>query len=97
MITKPQRLRDSKKAIVLGIALLNLNVIFVAHTLFKVDVQVVIQMLTSILFLSGIYTGVQGGVDMIQSNKFDNTKVDTTDTKITKTYEYKMDYVEGKK
>ena len=92
---KTQRLRDSKKAIVLGIALLNLNIIFVLHAWFKLDIQVVIQMMTAILFLCGIYTGAQGGIDMLQTNK--SVVEDKTETIVTKNYEYRMDYVDDKK
>ena len=93
----PQKLRNSKKAIVLGVALLNLNVIFFISSHFKYDLQTTMQMITAILFLVGIYTGVQGGVDMIQSSKLDVLKADTTETKIEKKYEYRMDYVDGSK
>ncbi len=59
-----------------------------------VETQVVLQMMTAILFLVGIYTGVQGGVDMIQSNKIESIKSDKTETKIEKKYEFKMNYVD---
>jgi hypothetical protein len=93
-------LHKSKKAIVLGIALLNLNAIFIASAL-KPDlpIAIVTQMITAILFLVGIYTGVQGGIDMVQSNKLDVVKseTDTTNTTITKKYEYRMEYDDSKK
>lgn len=92
-----QKLRHSKKAIVLGVALLNLNIIFFISSHFKYDLQTTMQMMTAILFLVGIYTGVQGGVDMIQSSKLDVLKSDTTETKIEKKYEFKMNYVDSPK
>ena len=92
-------LHKSKKAVVLGVALLNLNAIFVATAL-KPDLPlgVVTQMMTAILFLVGIYTGIQGGIDMVQSNKLDVVKseLDTTNTTITKNYEYRMEYDDKK-
>jgi len=97
MITdKP--LYKSKKAIVLGVALLNLNVVFMITAL-KPDLPlgVVTQMMTAILFLVGIYTGVQGGIDMVQSNKLDVIKSENTNTTITKNYEIRMEYADGKK
>ncbi len=88
---------SSKKARVLGIALLNLNVIFF-FTVFKtVDTGIATQMITAILFLSGLYVGVQGGIDMIQSNRATFTKEDTTNTNIEKKYEYRMEYVDDGK
>ena len=93
-----QKLRNSKKAIVLGVALLNLNIIFAVAALCPVvPIAVVTQMITAILFLVGIYTGVQGGIDMVQSNKLDVIKADTTETKIEKKYEFRMEYVGDKK
>ncbi len=85
-----KKLLESKKARVLGIALLNLNIIFFA-TVFKKDIPVdlVTQMITAVLFLVGIYTGVQGGIDMIQSNKLESIRVDE---KKTETVVYKMEY-----
>lgn len=85
-----KKLLESKKARVLGIALLNLNLIFLA-TVFKKDIpiDVVTQMITAVLFLVGIYTGVQGGIDMIQSNKLESLKVDE---KKTETVIHKMEY-----
>ena len=68
---KDQKLRHSKKAIVLGIALLNLNIIFFVSNHLKYDLQTTLQMMTAILFLVGIYTGVQGGIDMIKSSKIE--------------------------
>jgi protein-S-isoprenylcysteine O-methyltransferase Ste14 len=89
-----QKFRESKKALAVGIALLNINVLFVFSVFHQTDTQIMVQMITAILFLVGIYTGVQGGIDMVQSNKIDVTKSDTTETKIVKKYEYKMDYAE---
>jgi hypothetical protein len=85
-----KKLLESKKARVLGIALLNLNLIFLV-TVFKKDIpiDVVTQMITAVLFLVGIYTGVQGGIDMIQSNKLESLKVDE---KKTETVIHKMEY-----
>ncbi len=95
---KPDKsLTESKKARVLGIALLNLNLIFLA-AVFKKDIpiDVVLQMITSILFLVGIYTGVQGGIDMIQSNKLESIKVDSKETKNINV-NYKIEYVDDEK
>lgn len=85
-----KKLLESKKARVLAVALLNLNIIFFA-TVFKKDIPVdlVAQMITAILFLVGIYTGVQGGIDMIQSNKLESIRIDE---KKTQTVVYKMEY-----
>lgn len=93
-----KKLRQSKKAIVLGVALLNLNAIFLV-VVFHHDmpISVVTQMITAILFLVGIYTGVQGGIDMIQSNRLDVIKADTTNTTIEKKYQYHMEYVDPPK
>ncbi len=87
---------SSKKARVLGIALLNLNVIFFFSVFNTVDTGVVTQMITAILFLSGLYVGVQGGIDMIQSNRTTFTKEDATITNVEKKYEYRMEYVDDK-
>ena len=97
-MTPDKPLYKSKKAIVLGIALLNLNAIFFASAL-KSDlpISVATQMITAILFLVGIYTGVQGGIDMVQSNKLDVIKSDSTHTSIEKKYEYRMEYDDSKK
>jgi len=90
-----KRLRDSKKVVVLGVALLNLNIIFFVTAFRAAPIEIAVQMITAILFLVGIYTGVQGGIDMIQSNRIDASKLDVTNnTTITKKYEYKMDYVD---
>lgn len=96
-----KKLRESKKAIVLGVALLNLNAIFCLSIFVpSVPLGVTTQMITAILFLVGIYTGVQGGIDMVQSNKLDvlkqdtSAKTDTTNTQITKKYEFKMEYAD---
>ena len=93
-----KKLSESKKAIVLGVALLNLNAIFIL-SVFKptIQISIVTQMITAILFLVGIYTGVQGGVDMIQSNKLDVVKQDINqnvkqDINVKQKYEYKMEY-----
>jgi hypothetical protein len=87
---------SSKKARVLGIALLNLNIIFFFSVFNAVDTGVVTQMITAILFLSGLYVGVQGGIDMIQSNRTTFTKEDATITNVEKKYEYRMEYVDDK-
>ena len=87
---------SSKKARVLGIALLNLNIIFFFSVFSTVDTGVVTQMITAILFLSGLYVGVQGGIDMIQSNRTTFTKEDATITNVEKKYEYRMEYVDDK-
>ncbi len=90
-----KNLRQSKKAIVLGIALLNLNAIFIATVFVKdIPIEVVTQMITAVLFLVGIYTGVQGGIDMVQSNKMTAIKTDNTTTNIEKKYEIRMEYAD---
>jgi protein-S-isoprenylcysteine O-methyltransferase Ste14 len=91
-----KKLRQSKKAIVLGVALLNLNAIFIFSALKAVELGLATQMITAILFLVGIYTGVQGGIDMIQSNKLEAVRQDRNDTIVTKNYEYRMEYADKK-
>ncbi len=85
-----KKLMESKKARVLGVALLNLNLIFFASVFVKdISIELVSQMITAILFLVGIYTGVQGGIDMIQSNKLESIK-SVEESK--NTVVYKMEY-----
>jgi hypothetical protein len=64
-----KKLRHSKKAIALGVALLNLNLIFILSPLFKVQLELATHMITAILTLVALYIGAEGGVDMIQSSK----------------------------
>jgi protein-S-isoprenylcysteine O-methyltransferase Ste14 len=80
---------ESKKAQAILIALVNLNAIFFLTPLFKFELELAVQMITAILFLVGIYVGVQGGVEMIQSNKssFSREEVIVSDEK------YAMEYV----
>jgi hypothetical protein len=75
-MAKPtQRLRDSKKAIALGIALININAfIFLGVPFLHLPNEIIIQGISAVLFLVGIYVGVQGGIDMVQSNRFDYSK-----------------------
>ena len=87
----------SRKGKALLIALINLNVIFVLTTFFGSNAQISSQMITAILFLSGLYIGVQSGIDMAATYKGDFSHTDSTETKISKTYDYKMQYVDEKK
>lgn len=60
-------LRESKKAIVLAVALTSIiGVWFIAGH--PQDLASVV--INAILFLVGIWFGVQGGVEMVQSNNF---------------------------
>lgn len=98
-MTTDKRLRQSKKAIVLGVALLNLNAIFLL-SIFNptAPVETITQMITAVLFLVGIYTGVQGGIDMIQSNKLDVVRANKTETQnVNVKYEYRMEYADEDK
>lgn len=88
---------SSKKARVLLIALVNLNVVFFFSMFKPVDIGLATQMITAILFLSGLYVGVQGGVDMIQSNRATSLTENTTNTTIEKKYEMKMEYADDSK
>lgn len=63
-----KRIRDSKKAIFLIVAIVNLNVVFFATPLIKCPVELATSMITAILFLVGVYTGVQGSLDYRASN-----------------------------
>lgn len=87
---------NSRKGKALLLALLNLNIIFVVSVFKQADAQVVSQMITAILFLAGLYVGVQGGIDMTTAWKADtaNTKSDSTNTIVTKNYQYKMAYAD---
>lgn len=74
-----KKLRHSKKAIVLGIALMNLNFIFlVAAFRPAIQLELCLHMITAVLTLVGIYLGAQSGVDMIQSSKLDKVQDDKT-------------------
>lgn len=94
---KTSGMSTSRKGKALLIALINLNVIFVLTTFFGSNAQISSQMITAILFLSGLYIGVQSGIDMAATYKGDFSHTDSTETKISKTYDYKMQYVDEKK
>lgn len=98
-VTPKTGLSTSKKSKALLIALINLNIIFALVVFKAADVTIAGQMITAILFLAGLYLGVQGGVDVAAAWKADasSTKTDTTNTTITKKYEYKMDYADDGK
>lgn len=67
-IDKP--IYQSKKAVALGIALLNLNFVLLLVS-FRPETPVALAstVITSILTLVGVYMGMQGGQDMITSSK----------------------------
>lgn len=78
-----QRLRDSKKAIMLMVALINLNVIFFLSAFFPtIPIQISTQMMTAILFLVGIYVGCQSGIDYKQINQSINSSEDVRTNKV---------------
>lgn len=83
-------LSQSKKARALVIALVNLNLIFFFTAFGHFPIELATQMITAILFLTGIYVGVQGGIEMVQSNKLDITS--KTVTNINKNYQ--MEYAD---
>jgi hypothetical protein len=61
---------QSKKAIFALLAFFDLNFIYVLsvfHT--GSNVEITTKMISAILFLASIYTGVQGAVDTVQSTK----------------------------
>lgn len=93
------KLSSSKKAKALLIALVNLNLIFAVVAFKAVDIQIAGQMITAILFLAGLFLGVQGGVDLASTWRTDSSTVknNTTNTNITKKYEYRMDYADNGK
>ena len=76
------RLRDSKKAIMLIVALINLNAIFFLSAFIPtIPISIASQMITAILFLVGIYVGCQSGIDFKQINQNTNvTEVREVDT-----------------
>lgn len=88
-ISSDKTISQSKKAKALIIALVNLNLIFFLTPTFNLPLELATQMITAILFLVGIYVGVQGGVEMIQSNK-----IDYNNTTVKKEETYKMEYVD---
>jgi len=74
----------------LVVALINVNILVFLGAWIRVPNDIVVQAITAVLFLVGVYTGVQGGVDMIQQNKTDYSKQETTVTE-TKTINKKED------
>ncbi len=96
-VTPKTGLSTSKKAKALLIALVNLNIIFALVVFKAADVTIAGQMITAILFLAGLFIGVQGGVDMTAAWKADASTSKTTNETVVKKYEYKMDYSDEKK
>ena len=96
-VTPKTGLSTSKKAKALLIALVNLNLIFALVVFKAADVTIAGQMITAILFLAGLFIGVQGGVDMTAAWKADASTSKTTNETVVKKYEYKMDYSDEKK
>lgn len=96
-VTPKTGLSTSKKAKALLIALINLNIIFALVVFKAADVTIAGQMITAILFLAGLFIGVQGGVDMTAAWKADASTSKTTNETVVKKYEYKMDYSDEKK
>lgn len=74
MLATEKDISQSKKAKALIIALVNLNIIFFLTPVMGIPLELAVQMITAVLFLVGIYVGVQGGIEMIQSNKMDMSK-----------------------
>jgi hypothetical protein len=95
-VTPKTGLSTSKKAKALLIALVNLNLIFALVVFKAADVTIAGQMITAILFLAGLFIGVQGGVDMTAAWKADASTSRTTNETVVKKYEYKMDYADKK-
>lgn len=96
-VTPPQKgMTQSRKGKALLIALANLNIIFLLVVFKAADAAIAGQMITAILFLAGLYVGVQGGIDMTAAWKADLASTKTTNETITKKYEYKMDYADKK-
>ena len=61
---------QSKKAVFALLAFFDLNLIYVLsvfHT--GSNVEITTKMISAVLFLASIYTGVQGAVDTVQSTK----------------------------
>jgi hypothetical protein len=96
-VTPKTGLSTSKKAKALLIALVNLNIIFALVVFKAADVTIAGQMITAILFLAGLFIGVQGGVDVTAAWKADASTSKTTNETVVKKYEYKMDYSDEKK
>lgn len=65
-----KKVYQSKKAIALGVSLLNINFILILVA-FKstIPLEISQQAISAVLALSGIYLGAQGGQDMIMSNR----------------------------
>ena len=84
-----KKLRHSKKALVLGVALLNLNLVLLWVGLkSNVSIDVANHVITSIITLVGLYLGAQGGQDMITANKLNAIIAEsepTTDSSTTPT------------
>ena len=95
-VTPKTGLSDSKKAKALLIALVNLNIIFALVVFRAADVTIAGQMITAILFLAGLFIGVQGGIDATAAWKSDISSTKNVDEKITKNYSYKMAYADEK-
>lgn len=93
---KQPGLTQSKKAKALLIALANLNLIFALVVFKQADPQIAGQMITAVLFLSGLYMGTQGSIDFANSWKSDTSTTKNTDEKITKAYIYQMQYADKK-
>ena len=73
---------QSKKAIFLIIAIINLNIVFFATPFIKCPIELATSMITAILFLVGVYTGTQGAIDFKQSNSL-NINSNQEDKKYT--------------
>lgn len=69
-----QLMSQSKKARALLIALGNLNLVYFLSPAIGISITVTTQMITAILFLTSVYVGVQGGIEMVQSFKIDKPK-----------------------
>lgn len=98
--TQSRGMSAHRKGKALLIALVNLNIIFLISIFHGGDIQLAGQMITAILFLVGVYVGTQGGIDMISEYRSNNSNANVnTNNKseiVTKKYEYKMDYADGK-
>ena len=95
-VTPKTGLSDSKKAKALLIALVNLNISFPLDVLKAPDVPTAGQMITAIIFLSSLFIGGQSAIDVTTAWKSDTSNTKNTNETITKKYEYKMDYADGK-
>lgn len=74
-------LTQSRKGKALLIALANLNLIFILSVFKATDIALSSQMITAVLFLAGLYVGVQGGIDMTVAWKTDKTTNETISKK----------------